>query len=74
MNKGLAKILEAGLEHADDIVEIGKLGVDAYRKITSWVNGDGPRPVALEQLPDLTQVRLARERLEALAEGKKDLP
>jgi hypothetical protein len=68
----LARALAAAADHADELVEVAKLGAEAYRAVTAWVNGSGAEPEALAKLPDLTRMRLAQARLEALAESAAD--
>ncbi len=63
----LGSALVAVADHADEVVEIAKLGAETFRAVTAWVKGEGPEPGELAALPDTTRMQLAQARLERLA-------
>ena len=66
----LAKSGPEVLEVADGLVKLGAASIQA---IDAWMDGKGPEPAALAELPETSKSSLALARMERLAAtGKAD--
>ncbi len=63
IGQGVAALASAG----DEVFELVKLGRKVVEETHAWINGDGPEPEALAQLPATSKSTLALARLERLA-------